>query len=196
MALVVTTAPTAGHATSEEREASLHRAPFGRGQTHWGLGGGYAFSIHRNGPTSRNSTYGATGASLAIGITDPMGGGAWYGGNIDLMLEGAYLFASQPSTGRGGGGSVLLRWNWLGGGRFVPFANVGAGIVDLNFNLPSQRDGFNFLLQGGLGAHVFVTERRALTAEWRYQHISNANLRLPNKGVDTSAFLVGATFFY
>jgi len=194
--LAVTALPGAAQASRATPASALERAPFGRGRIHVGLGGAYAFSIYRNGPTARTSTYGAAGASVGLGITDPLAAGAWYGGNVDLLLEGSYLFASQPAQGSGGGGSLLLRWNWLAGQRVVPFATLGAGIVGLDFDLTAQRDGFNFLLQGGLGTHVFVSEQRALTAEWRYQHMSNANLRLPNKGVDASAFFVGATFFY
>ena len=91
---------------------------------------------------------------------------------------------------------MLLRWNWLHYRRFVPFASVGVGLLGLDLNLPSQSDGLNFMVQGGLGTYVFLTERLALNAEWRYQHISNANIRLPNKGIDANVFSIGPTFFF
>jgi len=136
------------------------------------------------------------GASLGIGITDPLWDDAWYRANIDVIAEATLLVGTQPEKGLAGGGSVLLRWNWLRYRRVVPFATIGAGMVDLDFNLQSQRDGLNFLVQGGLGTYIFLTKSYALNAEWRYQHISNLNLRLPNKGIDASVFFIGSTFFF
>ena len=169
---------------------------FGRGQIHSSVGGGYGFSMVRNDSETESSEYGTVGANLAIGLTDPLGGDAWYRGNIDLLTEATLLVGPEQRSGVPGGGSLLLRWNWLRNPRFVPFASIGAGMVDLDLNLESQSDGLSFMLQGGLGTYVFLTRNYALNAEWRYQHISNANLRLPNKGIDASVFFIGTTFFF
>ena len=185
-----------GFAAAAQAVEGSHSDSFGRGQSHFSVIGGYGFSISRNGSDTKSSEYGAVGASLAIGITDPLWGDAWYRANIDVIAEATLLVGTQPEKGLAGGGSVLLRWNWLRYRRIVPFLSVGAGMVDLDFNLQSQRDGLNFLVQGGLGTYIFLTKSYALNAEWRYQHISNLNLRLPNKGIDASVFFIGSTFFF
>ena len=70
------------------------------------------------------------------------------------------------------------------------------GLLALDFDLDSQADGFNFLLQAGVGAHVFVSKRLSLTAEWRYQHVSNARLSTPNNGINAGALLLGTTLYF
>jgi hypothetical protein len=42
---------------------------------------------------------------------------------------------------------------------------------------------------------VFLTPRLAISAGYRYQHISNARIRDPNLGVDTRSVLIGLAVF-
>lgn len=130
-----------------------------------------------------------------VGISDPLGGDSWYRGSVSLTLEGSFLFNREPREGFATGGTLSLRYNFLGAGALVPYAEFGVGMTHLDFDLPEQRDGFNFLLQLGLGAHWFLRSRTTLTAGWRFLHISNAGLRPPNPGINASLFLIGPTFF-
>ncbi len=83
--------------------------------------------------------------------------------------------------------------------RFLRFLSVGmlvtiaasAGDVTIN----KQTDGFNIALLAGGGFHWFVSDRTAVTAGMRYEHISNAGLHGKNHGVDTAQVLLGLTFF-
>ena len=130
----------------------------------------------------------------AVGLTDALGDG-WYRGNIELGLEGHFLIQTTPHSGSAWGASLLLRYNFLANGRFVPFLEVGGGLIDLDFDLDSRADGVNFALQGGVGLQWLVWDRAAITAQWRYHHISNGRVNEPNVSVDNSLFLIGATFF-
>ena len=56
--------------------------------------------------------------------------------------------------------------------------------------LKMQRENNCFLL------HVVLDESTALTAEYRWLHISNAGIELPNYGTNTMMFLIGLTWFY
>lgn len=107
------------------------------------------------------------------------------------MIEGTLLYAFEPGDGVAGGVTPLIRYNFLAGDRFIPFVQGGAGILALDFNLRRQSDGVNFTPQGGLGFHYFVSARAALTWEWRYHHISNAGIRRPNMGINSSLLLLG-----
>ncbi len=170
---------------------------FARGKAHVGVLGGYAFSLERyDGSRDVDHVrYAAVTSDWGIGLGDPVGGEAWYRGNWEVLVEGMALIETGPGSGHAGGAAFLLRYNWLRDGCFVPFVSAGAGILDLDFDLASQRDGFNFSLQAGVGSHVFVTRRLALTGEWRYQHISNAATGSPNSGMDMSGFFLGTTWF-
>ena len=130
-----------------------------------------------------------------IGLSDPIGGNSWYRGNFELILEGTFLYSFEPKSGIAGGLTPLIRYNFLAGDRLVPFAQLGAGILVLDFDLRRQADGFNFTLQSGLGFHYFLSERTALTGEWRYHHISNAGINRPNIGINGSVVLFGVTVF-
>ena len=54
----------------------------------------------------------------------------------------------------------------------------------------------NFLVQAGAGAMLFVSDRTAFTAAYRYQHISNGDRCSPNIGINSSAAVVGISYFF
>ena len=70
-----------------------------------------------------------------------------------------------------------------------------AGIIGTDFDL-EQRDGFNFILQGGAGIQWLVTNRTALTVSYLFHHISNAGIQTPNEGFNQHMILFGPTFFF
>jgi len=61
--------------------------------------------------------------------------------------------------------------------------------------VPANTSRVNFVTHGAFGFHFFKTERRAITASVRYEHISNAGLTSPNPGINTVQFLVGMNWF-
>lgn len=171
---------------------------FGSGKQEVALAVGYAISLPLGGktPDIEDIQYVFLAPRWGIGITDPLGEeSAWYRGNFELLAEGQFLFETEPKSGFAGGFAILFRYNFLPHGKFIPFVEAGAGTLGLDFDVAGQRDGFNFLPQAGLGFHYFVSERTALSAEWRWFHISNADTRMPNDGIDSSMFIIGASFF-
>ncbi|MGH7381211.1 MAG: acyloxyacyl hydrolase [Candidatus Methylomirabilales bacterium] len=130
-----------------------------------------------------------------IGISDPLGGDAWYRGNFELLVEGAFYIPFEPTDGFGGGISAIFRYNFLPKGLLIPFVEVGPGILITDFGLEDRADGFNFTFQTGLGFHFFLAERTALTAEARFHHISNAGIDDPNRGLNSVMVLIGVTIF-
>jgi|SRR5271157_1034773 len=171
---------------------------FGYGKQEWSIAAGYGFGVGFEGSNHGNLKeirYAALIPRWGVGLTNPMAEGTWYRGNLDLLIEGAFLFEYHPEHGFAGGGTLMLRYNFLQFQRVVPFVELGAGIVGTDLDLKEQSDGFNFSVQGGVGAHYFVLPHVAVTAEWRFHHISNAGLRNPNSGINDSLFLLGASFF-
>jgi len=127
-----------------------------------------------------------------IGITDPLGGSAWYHGNFEFLAEGTYLREFEPIHGHSVGITALVRYNFIRDGKVIPFAEIGGGIHSLNFDLRGQEDGLNFSGQGGFGLHYFISEQTAVTAGWRFVHISNGN----NLGLNDSVILIGISTFF
>lgn len=100
------------------------------------------------------------------------------------------------ATLRGACAALWLRYQLLRAERIVPFAGAGAGMIGVDFDGRHQEDGFNFILQAGVGAHVFVRGPLAFTFDARWHHISNAGLHTPNHGIDSALFLFGPTWFF
>jgi lipid A 3-O-deacylase len=131
----------------------------------------------------------------SMGVTDVLGTGTFYRGALDVAVEGLFLVNRQPREGSAAGGALGLRYNFLRRARLVPYLGAGAGMLALDFDLQTQRDGFNFALFAETGVSAFITDRFAITGGYRFQHISNANTRAPNLGVDTSFGVIGLTMF-
>jgi hypothetical protein len=130
-----------------------------------------------------------------VGLSDPVGAGSFYHGNLELLIEGALLFAYGPHGGWLGGANAVLRYNLLGWGRAVPFVELGAGAAYVDLELDSQSDGLGFTPQGGLGLHWVLSEHASLTTAWRLHHVSNAGIYDENVGVNDSLLLIGVTWF-
>lgn len=80
--------------------------------------------------------------------------------------------------------------------RFQPFLKFGVGLIYLTYHYKYQATQFNFTEFAGLGAHYFFRKNTALTLEYRYRHISNANLRRPNLGINSNMGLLGISYFF
>jgi lipid A 3-O-deacylase len=189
-----------GYASAAEAVDKLatYDSGFGFGKQSLGLSGGYGLALPVGGtdaPELEDIEFVYVTPRWGIGITDPLGGRSWYRGNFELLLEGTFLYMLEPKSGIAGGLAPGVRYNFLTGTRIIPFLQVGVGFIALDADLARQSDGLNFILQSGLGLHYFITQRTALTGEWRFHHISNASIHDRNAGINSSLFMLGITFF-
>lgn len=165
-----------------------------------GLSGGYGdgFAAFGSGGTPNEDVrMGLLLAQVGRTLGDPFWAGGWLEGSFSVHGEAQLVWNRHPQSGFGGGGTLRLRYQfrrWASRG-LVPYLDGGAGMGGIDFDLPSQRDGFNFFVGGGIGAHVHVSERVALSLGWRFHHISNASLRSPNVGINDHLYHLGLTFF-
>jgi len=129
-------------------------------------------------------------------LTDEFGAG-WLSGNIEVLAEPLGARYSKPFTAYAFGGSLVVKYNFLSFGPWMPFWDIGAGMLwtDLAPKIPEQSQRFNFVLETGPGLHYFVTEQFALTTSVRYHHISNANTGSRNVGLNAWLFSGGFSFF-
>lgn len=191
--------PSPGSPTQQERAGPHSPARLFRlGAQEIGIAAGYGFAIpiaDTSNDELREVEYVYVAPRWGIGISDPMGGDAWYRGNVELVAEGAFLLNLEPKDGFAGGITAMFRYNFLPQGALIPFVQAGAGILALDFDLRNRSDGFNFSVQGGFGFHYFIADRTAFTGEWRYHHISNAYIERPNLAINSSLFLLGVSLF-
>lgn len=54
---------------------------------------------------------------------------------------------------------------------------------------------FTLMVQNGVGASVFVTDRMALYGSYRLQHVSNGNTASPNRGFEAHTGVIGVSIF-
>jgi len=129
-------------------------------------------------------------------LTDEIGSG-WTAGNLELLIEPLAAHYYQPFSASAFGGSLVVKYNFLDFGRWMPFWDGGAGMVwtDLGPRIPEQSTQFNFVLQTGPGVSYFVTEHMAVTVGFRFHHISNAGIGERNIGLNSWLFNVGVSFF-
>jgi len=106
---------------------------------------------------------------------------------------------------------IILRWNFTGGRKIMPWVQGAGGVVWTNHKYPGFGEGslslandgpgtntsvFNFTPQFGVGFHYFVKPKRSLDFAANAVHISSASLGDKNPGVNASVqFNVGYTWW-
>ena len=125
----------------------------------------------------------------------PFGPGPLHG-SLEIGLEPLYQQYISPKQNYFAGLGMTYRYHFLSLGRLVPYAELAAFAGATNLKITEIRSRFTFLLWGGLGASYFVTDRTAIYAGYRYEHISNGNTARPNRGIESNAGVLGVSFFF
>jgi outer membrane protein W len=140
--------------------------------------------------------------SLRFGVmlSNPHGSN-FLAGNVELLGE---VFAGPVVTGPGNvatGLTLILRYNFVQPhARVLPYVQIGAGGVYTD--IPEKESGglislpVEFNLQGIIGSRIMLNERWSFLLEAAYRHISNAEIKKPNFGIDSVGGNVGFGFFF
>lgn len=117
-------------------------------------------------------------------LNEPKGNGVLRG-NCELVGE---AFAGGFFIGRGHyitGTTVWLRYNLLQPAwRVTPYAQLGGGVLLADIDQKIAGQTFNFNLDAAAGVRYFVNSNLSLNLEYRFQHISNANIGNHNLGLN------------
>ena len=84
-------------------------------------------------------------------------------------------------------GRAMTARPWIGG--TLGGVLLGLGVLGPNCDV-------NFVIQGGPGVLVFVSQNTAITAAYRFHHLSNADRCPQNLGLNSSLFTVGLSYFF
>ncbi len=132
---------------------------------------------------------------LGTVVSGELGRGSFLG-RLQVLAEPLYARYFRPFGATAAGGSLLLKYNFVTFGRWVPYLDAGAGM--LWSDLPPALDygsPFNFVLQVGSGLQYFVSPNYALTLGLRFHHISNAGTGDRNVGLNGILAYMGVVLF-
>lgn len=136
-----------------------------------------------------NLGFGAVVASVPVGESP-----------FRVALElGADAFGAtriSPDSGTLGGLVGLLRLDLTTGDRWVPFIEGAFGLAATDIRGRDLSTTLEFSFQLGAGFYVFLTKRLALTGEYRWIHVSNADMGTPNNGLNAHLVLGGLSWFF
>ena len=110
----------------------------------------------------------------------------------EVLLEGFLADAFHPG-GNLRGQAFIFRFDGRAHGRWVPFFDFGGGIMntDLYRKAPELSGPTQFNAQGGPGVQFFFRPQRAFVLQYRFLHISNGGMILPNIGANSSMMTIG-----
>ncbi len=131
---------------------------------------------------------------LGYVLTDLLGPG-WLRGNLELLGEPTLLHLEDGDSATVAGLAALGRWVFAGWRGVRPYVEAGVGVVGGDVNLRETNCDVNFLIEGGPGVLFVLGPRLALTAGYRVHHVSNADLCTKNRGLNSSLFTVGLSYF-
>ena len=122
---------------------------------------------------------------IGVVMTDEMDAGV-FSGNLEVLIEPFYGRFKNRFSADTVGASLVIKYNLLSFGRWMPFWDAGVGLLwtDLAPRIAEDSSQVNFALQTGPGVQYYATTRMALTLGVRYHHISNAGMGERNVGLD------------
>jgi hypothetical protein len=180
--------------------APARPGPFDGGTWELQGGAGEFCSFSTTSAKRQTINYQLEDVRLGLMIDSPRLGGCLRG-NDEVMLE---VFGGPTTKGPSGflaGGSLLWRYNFVQpDAKLIPYIQIGGGALGNNiYEGLGQREigeGFEFVLQGGLGLRYMINDRWSVAAEAGYRHISNAGLAARNEGLNSIGGLMELSYFF
>lgn len=133
-------------------------------------------------------------------LNDPWQAGA-LSGNFEVLGEafGAGIFEGPGNVMAGA--TLIFRYNFVQPrARLIPYLQIGAGGVYTDIGERESRGLISlpveFNLQGIGGTRLMLSDRWSLVIEAGYRHISNAEIKKPNYGIDSIGGNLGFGFFF
>jgi Lipid A 3-O-deacylase (PagL) len=125
--------------------------------------------------------------------------GPWFSGAgrgaLEVGLEPFFQKYQHPDA-RFGGLGLLLRYHFLALGRFVPYVELFGAAGGSDLRIREIDSTFTLMVQGGVGASLFVTDQIALYVGYRLQHVSNAHTSQANRGFEAHLGIAGVSIFF
>lgn len=136
------------------------------------------------------------GGRFGLILTAPHGPG-FLRGRLEYAIDAVpvFLITQRSGTAYGAGfNPFAFKWALDTQRAVVPYFEVGGGTLFTNVKVPENTSRANFTTSAALGLH-FLRGRKAISAEVRFMHISNAGIANPNPGINTLQFRLGFGIF-
>jgi opacity protein-like surface antigen len=91
---------------------------------------------------------------------------------------------------------IAIKYEWPLTQRFHPYIWDGGGVMYFTQHLHEESTQYAFSPQGGAGFSFFLDKHTAISVEYSYRHFSNANLKLPNDGMNQGFVNMGLTWYF
>jgi hypothetical protein len=116
--------------------------------------------------------------------------------DLELLIEPLANVVVRPSANAEIGCSFPLRYSLKIAPWITPYVEIGLGFIYTTQHVHEQGSQFNFTTQLGIGTQFPLSDHYALTAGYRFRHVSNAGLSTPNRGVDFHFGVIGLTYIF
>ncbi len=122
-------------------------------------------------------------------------------GSLEIGFQPLYQRYTEPKAAKDAfwaGLAAVFRYHFIGlsFGPVVPYVEVAGAAGGTDLKILEIRSHFSFLLWGGLGASVFLSDSAAVYAGYRYEHNSNGNIEPPNRGWESNVAVVGVSYYF
>jgi opacity protein-like surface antigen len=169
---------------------------FQQGEWELNLNGGALFSPFVDPARRHTVNYSYTAFQAGYMLNSPPSTG-WLRGNFELLGE---AFGGKIFQGQGeylAGATAWLRYNIVPpDSRFVPYAQLGAGVLWTDVDRRIESEDFNLNGDIGVGCRYFLSPKCSVNLEFRYQHISNGGLSKTNVGINAAGPIFGISWFF
>jgi opacity protein-like surface antigen len=117
-------------------------------------------------------------------------------GVLTAFLEPQFnlVFGAEFSTE--GGASIGLKYRYPLNDAVSVYGLYSAGFLFITVDTVDQGNGFNFANAVGIGINFNIMPGAALDLGFRFRHVSNADLRDPNCGIDSYLGTIGFMISY
>jgi opacity protein-like surface antigen len=132
---------------------------------------------------------------LSVLPLDPVGSGILRG-SLETGIEPWFQYYLEPETATAEGMKIAVRYHFLSGSPIFPYVEATVGAAGTSLNVKEIRSDFTVVMEAGVGLSYFIDDGVALTAGYRFQHISNGNVQSPNRGFNSDAGLIGISIFF
>jgi hypothetical protein len=196
--------PVSSHGGTAPVLPEIHRQDdndiFAKGSKEFQNVTGVFYFFERGGNEGPSIDLAVESLRLGLMLNNPRGSG-FFAGNYEFLGEvfGAPIFQGVGNVTAGA--TLFIRYNFIQpGGRVTPYMQIGGGGVYTDISEHESRGlvslPVEFNLQGAGGLRFMVDRHWSILAEAGYRHISNATIKLPNRGIDSVGGDLGFAFSF
>jgi len=117
-------------------------------------------------------------------------------GTLAVICEPQFNPVVNPKTDIEFGVGIGLKYMYPLTDKISPYIMGSVGPHYISVQTDKQASGFIFADTIGAGLYYFLDKKSALNIGYRFRHVSNADLKSPNGGIDTQIGTIGYSVFF